>query len=152
MEDWKTYNTSNGSMLKLPEINIRERFMRRWYCFRLLPASVSGMLIWGCSAAFTILRNMLLKSPNFELMGIGASIPMSWLTYKHKGATKYTQSSSMRRKFEKEKTITLLQGQQSYKKLIFPSIKRKTHFKAKLTQGVGVNWTSSINQGQQNGK
>lgn len=57
--------------------------MSLWYCLRLLPASVSGMLKWGCSAAFTILRKILLVSPILELMGIGASIPISWLTCKN---------------------------------------------------------------------
>ena len=68
----------------IPEKTISERFISLWYCLRLLPASVSGMLKWGCSAALTILRNILLRSPNFELIGMGASIPISWLTYKSK--------------------------------------------------------------------
>lgn len=59
---------------------MRDRLMSRWYCLRLLPASVSGMLKCGCSAALTILRNKLLKSPSFVLIGMGASIPKSWLT------------------------------------------------------------------------
>jgi len=35
------------------------------------------MLECGCFAALTILRNILLRSPDFVLIGMGASIPMS---------------------------------------------------------------------------
>lgn len=65
----------------IPDINTSERLSSLWYCLRLFPADVSGMLKWGCSAALTILWKILLKSPSFVLRGIGASIPMSWLTY-----------------------------------------------------------------------
>ena len=64
----------------LPETTVTELLTRRWYCFLLLPTSVSGMLKWGFSAEPTTLRNMLLKSPNLALIGTGASIPISWLT------------------------------------------------------------------------
>jgi hypothetical protein len=52
-----------------------------WCCFLFLTNSVSGILKWGCSAAFIILLYTLFESSDFILKRIGASIFNSWATY-----------------------------------------------------------------------
>lgn len=58
--------------------------MSRRYCFLFFPFSVSGMLIWGCSAALMILKNTFFWSLNFTPTEIRASIPNCWVTWKTK--------------------------------------------------------------------